>query len=304
MQLQQEILHRNEDPMIVKFIEKRATGIVPLQLSRYAIGCVMRGTLCIYDGDKRRVVNRGELFFLGFGRHYMESVPENGLPFEQILIYYTPQELQRVLVHLNINYGVAIEDKHSCSNCQSGACVVVGSNTALHNYFQHLNNDLREQGFHRNEAGENIKMTELFYLLMSHEEGCLRHRILSSMDREQENFELVIHQHIFQPISIEELASKTNRSLTAFKKEFRRHFDIPPHKWFVSQRLIQSRLLLLSTSKSISEIGIECAFPNTSHFIKLFKRAYRMTPASYRQSLQMLGENEPKEPQSRCVGEE
>ena len=304
MQLHQEILHQNEDPMIVKFIEKSATGIVPLQLSRYAIGCVMRGTLCIYDGDKRRAVNRGELFFLGIGRHYMESVPENGQPYEQILIYYTPQELQRVLVHLNINYGVTIENKHSCANCQSGSCVVAAGNTALQNFFQHLNSDLREQTFRRNEAGENIKMTELIYLLMTHDEGCLKHRILSSMDREQENFELIIHQHIFLPISIEELASKTNRSLTAFKKEFRRHFNTPPHKWFVAQRLTQSRLLLLSTSKSISEIGNECAFPNTSHFIKLFKRAYRMTPASYRQShLSLLESKEPLMAQKRMGGE-
>ena len=290
--------------MIVKFIEKNATGIVPLQLSRYAIGCVMRGTLCIYDGDKRQVVHRGELFFLGIGRHYLESIPEKGQSYEQILIYYTPQELQRVLVHLNINYGVTIDCKHSCPNCQSGSSVIGTSNPHLQNFFQHLNNDLREQAFHHNEAGENLKITEVIYLLMTHDEECLKHRILASMDREQENFELIIHRHIFLPVSIEEFASKTNRSLTAFKKEFRRHFNTPPHKWFIAQRLIQSRLLLLSTSKSISEIGHECAFPNTSHFIKLFKRTYRMTPASYRQKRQMLIEDEPTTAIKKHVGGE
>ena len=45
---------------------------------------------------------------------------------------------------------------------------------------------------------------------------------------------------------------------------------------------MHSRLLLISTSKSISEIGNECTFPNTSHFIKLFKKEYQMTPAAYR----------------------
>ena len=45
---------------------------------------------------------------------------------------------------------------------------------------------------------------------------------------------------------------------------------------------MHSRLLLISTSKSISEIGNECTFPNTSHFIKLFKKEYQMTPATYR----------------------
>lgn len=57
---------------------------------------------------------------------------------------------------------------------------------------------------------------------------------------------------------------------------------MPPHRWFIRQRLMRSRLLLISTSKSISEIGVECAFPNTSHFIKLFKKEYGCTPAIYR----------------------
>lgn len=45
---------------------------------------------------------------------------------------------------------------------------------------------------------------------------------------------------------------------------------------------MHSRLLLISTNKSISEIGMECNFPNTSHFIKLFKKQYGQTPATYR----------------------
>ncbi len=283
MLLQQESPYRNEDPKIVKFVEKNPTGIVPLHLSRHAIGCVLRGTLSIYDGDKRRVINRGELFYLGVGRHYMESIPEEGIPFELILIYYTPQELQRVVMHLNINHGLRIENTHVCENCRSSSFVVIEGNTAMRNYFQHLNGYLRENTFRSDEMVETILMTELIYLLLTKEEGCLKHRLLCSMDKEQEAFEQVIYEHIFLPISIETLAEKTNRSLTAFKKEFRRHFNKPPHKWFVSQRLHHSRLLLISTTKSVSEIGNECAFPNTSHFIKLFKRGYRMTPAAYRQ---------------------
>ena len=78
-------------------------------------------------------------------------------------------------------------------------------------------------------------------------------------------------------ISVEELAGKCNRSLTSFKKEFRKHFFEPPHKWFIRQRLMHSRLLLISTNKSISEIGNDCNFPNTSHFIKLFKNCLLYT---------------------------
>ncbi len=132
------------------------------------------------------------------------------------------------------------------------------------------------------EAAENIKLTELMYLIVSQSDGCLKSKILSNMDASRDNFEQIIYSHIFCDISIEELSTLCNRSLTSFKKEFKRHFYMPPHRWFIRQRLMQSRLLLISTSKSISEIGIECTFPNTSHFIKLFKKEYGTTPAIYR----------------------
>ena len=56
---------------------------------------------------------------------------------------------------------------------------------------------------------------------------------------------------------------------------------------------MHSRLLLISTSKSISEIGNECTFPNTSHFIKLFKKEYSVTPATYRHRHMTTGGAEP-----------
>ncbi|MCD8185776.1 MAG: helix-turn-helix transcriptional regulator, partial [Rikenellaceae bacterium] len=61
-----------------------------------------------------------------------------------------------------------------------------------------------------------------------------------------------------------------------------KHFNAPPHKWFVRQRLMHARLQLISTSKSVAEIGNECNFPSTSHFIKLFKKEYKLTPVAYR----------------------
>lgn len=125
-------------------------------------------------------------------------------------------------------------------------------------------------------------MTELIYSIISMSECCLRSKILSNADAAYGNFEQIIYRNVFSDISIERLAAQTNRSLTSFKKEFKRHFNIPPHRWFIHQRLMQSRLLLISTLKSISEIGVECTFPNTSHFIKLFKKQFKVTPAVYR----------------------
>lgn len=295
--LMQESAPQAEEPMIVKYVEKTSTGIETKTLSRYAIGYVLHGTQFLYDGDKRRVVHRGDVVYYGIGRHYVESLPEGPHPFEQILFYYTQEDLQRVLAHLNVTYRLKITNSHSCEACRNSSLVATEASTVLRTFFQNTDNYLKECNFHRDETAENIKMTELVYLIASQEDGCIKNRLLCSVDSVQEVFEQVIYDHVFKPVPIEVLAEKTHRSLTSFKKEFRRHFQIPPHKWYVQQRLRHSRLLLISTTKSISEIGNECTFPNTSHYIKLFKRAYHMTPAAYRQQHPMLidrsGESEP-----------
>ena len=138
-----------------------------------------------------------------------------------------------------------------------------------------------EGGQHTAEVCRNILQNKkICHILFS--VSCLKSKVLSNVDSAHDNFEQIIYSNIFSDLAIEELAEMCNRSLTSFKKEFKRHFFMPPHRWFIKQRLIQSRLLLISTSKSISEIGIECTFPNTSHFIKLFKKQYGTTPAIYR----------------------
>ena len=272
----------DNQPTIVKYVGANYGGIQLLALSRYAIGYVVRGTKHIYYGDACHTVSKGEIFYMGVGNHYVEDIPEEGRPFEQVIVYYSPELLQRTLLYLNMNYSINISNSHSCDRCRRLNHVSTEASTTLRSFFTHAVSYLQDDNFMHDEAAENIKLTELMYLIVSQSDGCLKSKILSNMDASRDNFEQIIYSHIFCDISIEELSTLCNRSPTSFKKEFKRHFYMPPHRWFIRQRLMQSRLLLISTSKSISEIGIECTFPNTSHFIKLFKKEYGTTPAIYR----------------------
>ena len=219
---------------------------------------------------------------MGVGNHYVEEVMEDGRSFEEIVAYYTPEQLQRILLYLNMSYSINITNTHQCERCRRLNHVTMSAASSMRSFFNHAGSYLHDDNFMHDETAENIKITELVYLIISQADSCLKSKVLANVDSASDNFEQTIYSHIFCDVSIEELASKCNRSLTSFKKEFKRHFVMPPHRWFIKQRLMQSRLLLISTSKSISEIGNECTFPNTSHFIKLFKKEYGCTPAIYR----------------------
>ena len=269
-------------PNIVRYAENNPAGIHLLQLSRCAVGYVIKGARHIYYGDERYTINQGDIYYMGAGNHYVEEVAEDGKAFEQIVCYYTPEQLQRILLNLNMGFSINITNSHQCEKCRRLNHTTQPASNIIRSFFAHTMIYLQHESTVHDAAAENIKMTELIYLIVTQDKACLKNKVLNNVDTARDNFEQIIYSHIFTDISIEKLAEKCNRSLTSFKKEFRRHFFMPPHRWFIKQRLMQSRLLLISTSKSISEIGIECTFPNTSHFIKLFKKQYGSTPAIYR----------------------
>ena len=270
------------NPSIEKYVSASNNGIETHKFTRCVIGYILNGEKYVYYDDKCYKFSQGDLFFLGMGCHYTKNIPAQGHPYEQILVRYTSEELQRILLHLNIAYKLNITNNHQCDDCRTLNHATMPGWSSIRRFFNHTNDYLTEDSFLHDPPAENIKITELIYLIASHEDCCIKSKLLSNVDAAKENFEQTVYDHIFKDISIEELSKLTNRSLTSFKKEFRRHFQMPPHKWYIRQRLMHSRLLLISTSKSISEIGNECTFPNTSHFIKLFKKEYQMTPATYR----------------------
>ena len=194
------MLQKNQEtgqPMVVKYVETQSGGVRSITLSRYAIGYIVHGTKYIHSGDKRKCLTRGDLFYLGIGLHYTEELPEADHPFEQIVFYYTPDELQRILLHLNVTYRLSITNNHICTECRSRSEVSMPSWPAIRSIFLGAASYLRDEGSLNDPAAGNFKMTELIYHIVSHEDSCLKSKVLSSIDSAKENFEQIVYGHIF-----------------------------------------------------------------------------------------------------------
>ena len=277
---------------VVKITEHENSGVRSLSLTRIAIGYVLSGTKYLYCNDYSYSIEEGSVFILDAGFHYEENVVGSNGRFEQITFYLSSQRLQQVIFGLNINYGLSFSSHHSCSKCVVRNFAFTVATTPIRNFFVGIDLSLRNSGLLHNDVGQRIKLNELIYLLLSEEDGCLRRKVLRSSDAESGQFISIIYDNIFNDISVEMLAELTNRSLTSFKKEFRRLFSASPHRWIVEQRLDRARIMLASTSRTVSEIGAECAFANISHFIKLFKQRYSETPASFRRKCSLPSQQE------------
>lgn len=93
-------------------------------------------------------------------------------------------------------------------------------------------------------------------------------------------------------LTLGEFARLSGRSLSTFKRDFIECFGIPPGRWLRRRRLAYSRRLLLSTDQPVSEVAHRSGFANVSHFIRVFRESYGLTPLQFRKEQAGMGEKD------------
>ncbi len=88
-------------------------------------------------------------------------------------------------------------------------------------------------------------------------------------------------------LKLKQYAELSNRSLSAFKRDFRKLFKITPGKWLLEKRLSHALSLLSNMNKTVSEAAFESGFENPSHFSRSFKERFGITPTAVK-SLQSV----------------
>lgn len=81
-------------------------------------------------------------------------------------------------------------------------------------------------------------------------------------------------------LKLEQLARLSNRSLSAFKRDFQAIFHITPGRWLLEKRLLHAKNLLTNTNKTISEAAFESGFETPSHFSRSFKERFGVAPSA------------------------
>ncbi|SHH74784.1 transcriptional regulator, AraC family [Chryseobacterium oranimense] len=128
-----------------------------------------------------------------------------------------------------------------------------------------------------------LKLKEIILLLSQTQEAETIQAILSQLfSPTSYTFKQIIEAHLFSPVSIEELAQKTNLSVSSFKREFKKLYDNSPASYLKTKRLERAAELLLISGERISNIAFECGFNDLANFTKSFHDKYNTSPTHYR----------------------
>ena len=98
------------------------------------------------------------------------------------------------------------------------------------------------------------------------------------------SIESVMEEQFIYNLKVDEFARLCGRSLSSFKRDFKKIYDTSPRKWLLTKRLNLARNIILNTDLSIQEICYDCGFESDSHFVRSFKEQFGVTPRQWRLS--------------------
>jgi AraC-like DNA-binding protein len=128
-----------------------------------------------------------------------------------------------------------------------------------------------------------LKLKEILLLLHNTTESEKLHHLLANLFAPHVySFKNIIEAHLFDNMTLDELAYMCGLSLSSFKRNFKAIFQESPARYIRDKRLDKAAELLKNPAYSISDVAYKCAFSDVGHFSKCFRARFGYSPRHYR----------------------
>ncbi|WP_343116624.1 GlxA family transcriptional regulator [Ostreiculturibacter nitratireducens] len=95
----------------------------------------------------------------------------------------------------------------------------------------------------------------------------------------------IMEENIETPLAPCEIARELGISTRQLERLFGKYLNTSPKRYVVEMRLHRARNLIVQTEQSIAQIAMACGFNSTSHFSKVFRSHFGISPLSHRTTL-------------------
>ncbi len=221
-----------------------------------------------------KIIQADECFVFGVGSTFLiprnqlatiVNYPKDGLPHKAVAMHLSAQRLREFYNQENIKPKIATAKiisfyKHPLLE----SCLA-----SLIPYFE------MQENFPENIA--SLKINEAINIIRTIDEN---------IDSTLSNFEepgkidltAFMEKNFMFNMSLKKFGYLTGRSLTTFKRDFQKAFNMTPQRWLTQKRLELAYYQLAEKNKRPVDIYYEIGFENLSHFSFAFKKQYGYAP--------------------------
>lgn len=250
----------------------------PFHENEACFGFVNKGTFHARGADKHLVITPDQAFFAKCYNFYAETDPRTHedpevVEFMSILLY---KDIVEELMDLDLSKpSTAVDYNMKQFELDS-----------LLDHFRATINIWLDNPEMADEEMIGVKLKEFILLLLKKAQVQDEVDFLAGLYHVKSTpFTDTIENNIFSTLSLEELATLCNMSVSSFKRKFDEMYGEPPKKYITRRKIEKAQQLLRSPDMRVSDVAFDSGFESLATFNRNFHSETGFSPSEYRLSL-------------------
>jgi len=228
----------------------------------------LSGETKIVQADATYLFKKGDIFLIP--RNQLATIinyPKDGQPHKTVVMHLSTARLRDYYAGLDIAPLPATKQRILCYNNHP---LLESCLASLIPYF-----DMKE--LPANIA--SLKITEAISILRAIDKD-IDHVLANFEEPWKISLASYMEQHFMFNLPLERFSYLTGRSLTTFKRDFKKAFHTTPQRWLTQKRLELAHYHLSEKKGKPVDVCYEVGFENLSHFSYAFKKHFGYPPTA------------------------
>ena len=259
---------KSNQSIFAKYCYQEFNDKLALYTDNYILSFILSGKKKIVTQEKEFEVKKGELIFLKRGE-YVNSIVTSESPYTSLVIVFDTYLTSTILKDLNI--------KKDFCNISSSSFLMKQSNLLKQN--ANIIKSLLDTNAKYIDEILKLKLKEIILLLLDSNYSKELIEFFYPYINDIKPLEAFMNENFDRPLNLESFAKESGRSLSSFKKDFKKFTSSSPMKWIQYKRLKRAKYLIEHNNCTVSEACFYSGFKDISHFSKLFKATFSYPPS-------------------------
>ena len=245
---------------------------------------IMNGEVIVHSREASWRLKQGDTAFLKKGGCNIEKVENNTFC---TLLFYVPDSYIRSFTRENIR----LFNPEDSSAVSRSLLLPVEINEVLRSFYESVISYFVTDAQPPEDLLE-LKFRELLLnIITSRANRELRAYFQKLASSNMDDLEDVMERNYLYNLQLHQYARLCHRSLSSFKRDFYSAFGVPPGRWLLERRLESAHHLLLTSAKPIVDVAAESGFANNTHFSRVFKNHFGVSPLQCRREVMASAEH-------------
>lgn len=232
---------------------------------------VLSGELKVIQSDKTYILGLGDTLL--FPRNQLSTLiksDKDGLPYRAIIVKLTQDVLRKFFEQKKLQTDLISKTNH---------VIPLPRNPLLDSFFASIL-PYFDLNYKLPQELSQLKIQEAITVLRSLDKDI--DNVLSDFSEPHKiNLVEFMERNYMFNMPLEKFGYLTGRSLTTFKRDFKKAYNTTPQKWITQKRLELACFQLTKNSRRPIDVYYEVGFENLSHFSYAFKKHFGKSPTEF-----------------------